>query len=440
MNELDIIKKRLYSVIEVGSLHMNEFLKLADIKFSEEIDSAAITCQSRPTLLLNKEFIDTYCQSDEHLFMLVMHELYHVILGHTHLFKRQTLIDNIAFDAIINAILCRTFSDDRYTSFFTSINSETSFPGVLLRPKGKKTPKEFVPILENLYYAHTGTYYEVYESISKNLDKLLKKRKKEYILLGNHIDNDENTNDPLLNKILGDVISKWPKYMVTDGRDLGGEIKSKTVELARAKRSSLLKMKRLLRKSGVLEGNISKRNISEQSISQETISMIPNYKDRTLLTKSLFYEKPLLYNSTVNYSKLVHKSYIKTLVYLDVSGSVIDDIKEFAPLLLKPYKNKEIELYAFSTIVVPISYNDFKEGKFETTCGTLIDSVFDHYFSLPRKKQTKKILILTDGYVGQVSRGLYEKIKERNVQIYVGLFGKYRKEDLMNITKYFEEF
>lgn len=167
MNELDIIKKRLYSVIEVGSLHMNEFLKLADIKFSEEIDSAAITCQSRPTLLLNKEFIDTYCQSDEHLFMLVMHELYHVILGHTHLFKRQTLIDNIAFDAIINAILCRTFSDDRYTSFFTSINSETSFPGVLLRPMGKKTPKEFVPILENLYYAHTGTYYEVYESISK---------------------------------------------------------------------------------------------------------------------------------------------------------------------------------------------------------------------------------------------------------------------------------
>ena len=44
-------------------------------------------------------FIDKYCKTDEHLFMLVMHELYHKILGHTTLFGKTTIIENIVFDA-----------------------------------------------------------------------------------------------------------------------------------------------------------------------------------------------------------------------------------------------------------------------------------------------------------------------------------------------------
>ena len=36
---------------------------------------------------------------DEHLFLLVMHELHHVLLGHTRLFPRASRAHNIAFDA-----------------------------------------------------------------------------------------------------------------------------------------------------------------------------------------------------------------------------------------------------------------------------------------------------------------------------------------------------
>ncbi|MDY6431009.1 MAG: hypothetical protein SPL00_04390 [Bacilli bacterium] len=441
MSEIDDIKKRLFSVIPTSSLHMMEFLKLMDIRFTDtETNSAAVTCSSRPELLLNKAFVETYCKTDEHLFMLVMHELYHIVLGHTHLFKRHTEIDNIAFDAVINAILCRMFPGEEYTSFFKSINSEESFPGCILRPIGNKTHQKFIPILKNLYFTNTGTYFEVYECISKELEELLKNWSIKYVLLGNHSDDNDDMNNPLLKKMLDKVISKWPREIVVNGRDLGGELEDKTIKFAKAERNAQNKMKRLLRKSGVVEGSVCKRKMSVQYLQEEAISVVPDFKDRTLLTKSIVYSQPLLYNSSLINKKIVRESNIQSLVYLDVSGSVVNEINHFAPLLLKPYKNKECLLFAFSTIVVPVSYQDFRKGKYKSTGGTSLDCIFEHYFSLPKKKQTKKVLILTDGETGKVADEYYQRIKQQKIEVYCGLFGRYTKNDMENITKYFEEF
>ena len=439
MSEINDIKKRLFAVIPTSSLHMMEFLKLMDIRFSEdETASAAITCSVRPELILNKSFIDTYCQSNEHLFMLVMHELYHIILGHTHLFKRHSEIDNIAFDAVINAMLCRMFPGEEYVSFFQNANSEETFPSCILRPLGKNTPAKFIPILKNLYLTNTGTYFEVYECILKELKDLLQNG--QYLLLGNHSRHNDDMNNPLLKRMFDEVITKWPKEMTFNGRDLGGELEDKVIQLAKADRIAKNKMKRLLRKSGVLLGNISKRQNSTQYLKEDAISLVPDYKDRTLLAKSLVYQKPLLYHSTLINRQRVRESNVCSMVYLDVSGSVVDEIRHFAPLLLKPYQNKECLLFTFSTTVTSISYQDFRDGKFKSTGGTSLDCIFKHYFSLPKHKQTKKILILTDGDTGQVSSTYYQKIKASQVEIYCGLFGNYTKDYLLNITKYFEEF
>lgn len=441
MSDIDDIKRRLFSVIPTSSLHMMEFLKLMEIRFAEEeTKSAAVTCTSRPELLLNKAFVDSYCKTDEHLFMLVMHELYHIILGHTHLFKRHTDIDNIAFDAVINAILCRMFPGEEYVSFFTSINSDETFPGCILRPIGNKTPLKYIPVLKNLYYTNTGTYFEVYECITNELEEMLKNGQIKYVLLGNHDDNNDDMSNPLLKKMLDKVISKWPREMIVNGRDLGGELEDKTIEFAKAERNAQNKMKRLLRKSGVIQGSVSKRKMSIQYVQEDATLVTPDYKDRTLLTKSIIYEQPLLYNSALINSKVVRDSNVQSLVYLDVSGSVVDDINHFAPLLLKPYKNKECLLFAFSTIVVPVSYQDFRKGKYKSTGGTSLNCIFEHYFSLPKKKQTKKVLILTDGETGKVADDYYQKIKQQKIEVYCGLFGRYTKDDMSNITKYFEEF
>lgn len=441
MSDIDDIKKRLFSVLPTSSFHMIEFLKLMDIRYVEkETDTAAVTCTARPELLLNKKFIDTYCKTDEHLFMLIMHELYHVILGHTHLFKRTTEIDNIAFDAVINAMLCKMFPAEEYVSFFTSINTDETFPGCILRPIGKKTPKKYIPTLKNLYYTETGTYYEVYECIATELSEMLKEGKIKYVLLGNHSSGNDDMHNPLLKKMMDDIISKWPRAKITDGRDLGGELEDKTIQFELKNRKNLNKMKRLLRMSGVLNGQALKTKQSVKNVKEDAIMVTPDYKDRTLLAKSIIYKQPLLYNSSLITPKPVRKSEVQTLVYLDVSGSVVDDIIHFAPLLLRPYKNKECLLFAFSTIVVPVSYQEFRKGKYQSTGGTSLDCIFEHYFSLPVKKQVKKILILTDGCTGDLNTNYYQRIEENKIQVYCGLFGNYTKDYMSNITKYFEEF
>ncbi len=466
MSEIDDIKKRLFSVLPTSSLHMMEFLKLMDVRFAdEETNSAAVTCSARPELLLNKKFIDTFCQKDEHLFMLVMHELYHIILGHTHLFHRHSKIDNIAFDAIINAILCRMFPDEEYVSFFTSINRDEFFPGCILRPLGKNTPLKYYPVLKNLYYTNTGTYFEVYELIISELADMFeegdlddlqdecggdnddennpgttKKRKIRYVLLGNHDDNNDDVCNPLLKKMLDEVISKWPREIVTNGRDLGGEVVNNTFEFTKTEKNAQMKMKRLLRKSGVLNGHASKRKTSIHYIKEDAVLVTPDYKDRTILTKSMIYGQPLLYNSSLISPRIVKDDNVQTLVYLDVSGSVVDDINRLASLLLKPYKNHECLLFAFSTVVVSVSYKDFRKGNYKSSGGTSIDCIFEHYFSLPKRRQAKRILILTDGQTGKVKEGYYQKIKEKKIEVYCGLFGNHTKDYMSNITKYFEEF
>ena len=437
------IKERLFSVIPTSSLHMIEFLKLMNIRLvdDKETETAAVTCTSRPELLLNKQFIDKYCKTDEHLFMLVMHELYHIVLGHTQLFKRHTMIDNIAFDAIINATLCRNFPGDEYTSFFKGTNTDESFPGCILRPIGDKTPAKYIPILKRLYYTETGTYYEVYECIAQEMKDAIKNGKSKFVLLGNHNDDNDDMTNPLLNEMFDDIVSEWPDGSMKDKRTLGGELEDKKTEIAKAERRKEIKMRRLLLKAGVLNGNVSKSAVSIQPTQEEVTSFVPDYKDRTLLAKSITYGQPLLYNSSLNNYKAVRESNIQTLVYLDVSGSVENDIKKIIPLLLRPYKNKECALFVFSTVVAPVSYKDFIEGKYKSTGRTHIDCIFEHYFSLPKKTRNKKILVLTDGYTGKVKDEYCRKIKEDKIEIYCGLFGhSTTKCYVSNIAKYFEEF
>lgn len=66
--------------------------------------------------------------------MLVMHELHHVLLGHTTLFPRATPVQNFVFDAVINGIVCRMFPAKEHTGFFTDYYDTGSFPMCLLRP------------------------------------------------------------------------------------------------------------------------------------------------------------------------------------------------------------------------------------------------------------------------------------------------------------------
>ena len=87
-------------------------------------------------MLVNPDFVAEHCVRDEHLFLLVMHELWHVLLGHTTLYARPTAAHNIAFDAIINAGLARQHPEAAYRGFFEALNPVDSFPGAAAATTG----------------------------------------------------------------------------------------------------------------------------------------------------------------------------------------------------------------------------------------------------------------------------------------------------------------
>ena len=128
------LKRRLVNCLPAATFELETFCRLAGIEVTDKIPTAAVECVYRPRLLINPEFVEKYCTRDEHLFLLVMHELWHIILAHTRMYSRATPAHNIAFDAIINATLSRMFPEPEYRGFFEKINPEEKFPQVLLRP------------------------------------------------------------------------------------------------------------------------------------------------------------------------------------------------------------------------------------------------------------------------------------------------------------------
>ena len=210
MSEEEKIVARILDVIPPHSFEMATFLSLFRVRFSDKTETACVTCGDSPELLLNRDFVAAHCPTDEHLFMLVMHELYHVILGHTALFPRSSEVRNIVFDAVINAILCSLFPNPAFTSFFTDYYPSDQMPFALLRPKGEGTPPAAEAALKRLYDGSgAGTYHDVYEALLASgcvREIAMSSVGGKPLLLGSHGEEDEGISPELADMIRNTTI------------------------------------------------------------------------------------------------------------------------------------------------------------------------------------------------------------------------------------------
>lgn len=434
------IKNRLFNVIPVGTLEMQQFLQMFSIEFSTtETESASVSCKIRPKLFLNPDFIKKYCKADEHLFMLIMHELYHVILGHTVLFKQHSIISNIAFDAVINSMLCKMFPQEQYISFFTQLNSSNKIPSCFLRPPAYDNPQEAKGILKNLYHTEMVTYFEIYQIL---IEKFFKNIKKDgFILIGNHNKSQNAKKNPILEDVVGKIISKCSKIYKGNGRGIGKDIEKINIKYKNSKKDLKKKMTNFLKKAGIESEETVKTKLKIRLRNQAALTFMPNFFDRTITAKKMLMDNVLLYNRQVSNAQPITENNLKSLVYLDVSGSVQEKLQKFVPLLIKPYKEKQCLMFCFSDAVTETNPKDFIKGNFDSTGGTDINCVFKHFFKLPKKKRAKKVIVLTDGDTGRIEGKYKNLIKEKNIKIYCGLFGEEpQKRDLKDVVKTFEEF
>ena len=98
------IADQLLGSFPSGTYCLPALLSLAEIVETTSVATAAVECTLRPRFLINPEWVAQHAQTSEKLVMLTMHELHHVVLGHTRLFARATPLDNLVFDAVINSV------------------------------------------------------------------------------------------------------------------------------------------------------------------------------------------------------------------------------------------------------------------------------------------------------------------------------------------------
>lgn len=457
------IRARILNVLPAATFHMDRFFQFADVVLSDRTETACVEVGPQPRLHLNAGFVGKFCRRDEHLLMLVLHELYHVILGHTRLFPRLTKAHNIAFDAVINSMLCRQFRDPLYVGFFTGLNGARRYPGRLLRPPQGwpgtcraatgASPKERE--LMSLLYgprADSVTYEDILGVIQPVLPDAAEgagqddsgggraEHHSNYVLLGDHGgqggsgEKDEfASKDPLVREILQRVAADWPvgaglRVGRGDGRT-AADFLMPTPRSPRAEFTSALK--RLLDRAGVLRPEPKSPYAWKRlTCGLDITTVLPDWRDRHVHAwEALTCSAPLLYRSEIITNRPRWRRRRVAHVYIDISGSMSEHLPWLAAALEPVQRGGQCRVFAFSTVVVEIRRGGLLKDRIPNTFGTKISCVYDHLLALPRQQTPRQVVVITDGVTGRPQATQVAEAQDRKVRVTVGLVGSGSSSD-----------
>lgn len=473
------LARRLLNVLPAGTYAMHRFLDLVDVTVDEVSPTACVEAGAQPRLHLNKAFLETHCQTDEHLFLLVMHELRHIILGHTSLYPRITPLHNIAFDAIINATLCHEMPGAEYTAFFQAINDTDSTAGRLLRPPADWSPQvhagEWIKVrskdvpalygrkmsarerwlLHRLYYKNPPrvTVQEIVDLLESQAPNA---ECPGVVLLGDHGrphgssaaaatgrqgDADAGAlRDAVMKSIMKDMAERWKS--AGKARGLGGEVTDFLLEKERdPRRDFLAALRALLQKAGIFS-NRDCRSFAWKPVVHtiETRSVIPEWRDRHAAAKEILLDAPpILYQSWVDRKSRRWSPTSESHVYLDISGSMSEELPWLAAALNPLETSGRCRVFVFSTVVDSVRRGRLLVDRVKNTGGTDINCVLEHILSLPKAKMPRKVVVLTDGYTGVPAPKLADQIKSHGIAMYVGLIGTASDYYLRSYAKLIEQ-
>lgn len=417
------IADRIYGCFPSGTYCLPALLRVLEVVETTSVETAAIECKALPRLLINPEFVAKHAASSEKLLMLVLHELHHLLLGHTRLYPRPTALDNLAFDAVINATLSQLFPVPEYLSMFTDFYDEGDLFACFLRPPRGWRPKEtFVAptalqgdgedlrylreVYAALYSEKGATYNEVRDALGRALwmtkDRTQPGTPEEELppLLGDHSNESTTpssssgnleTRAPALLSAVREIVERWPQPPTPIvGRSIDEFLKAKGVQPARTSPSA--KLRRLMYLIADQGGSRGSPHPTATPLSVS--SAVPRSTRRGVVLRALG-ANPMLHEHNIEQRRMLSVSE-RVHVYLDVSGSVEQMIPMLYGVILASRNYVHPVVHTFSTTVADITLKQLARGKVKTTGGTSIDCVADHI----RKNGVRRAVLITDGYVG----------------------------------------
>jgi len=408
-----LLVARVLDAVPARGYEMTALLSLLRIEVTRAVPTAAVSCQRRPVLRINPDFVEAHCQSDEHLFLLVMHELHHVLLGHTRLFPRLTPLHNLAFDAVINALLCLRFPEAAYTSFFSGLYGASSgSPRLLAPPSPVLTGDATLDALHQSIYANGGiTAEEIFETIQR----VAPPPPPDLLLLGSHGEDVDawGTDSAAASDVvvaIREIVERWPKPRdVRLGRSLSDLMDARTIETLTPERAVRAVVRRALCAAATRPGGPRVR--TEATVDAQVV--LPTLQDRRATVARALARNPLLYRRSLPNPR--GKAGRRAAVYLDVSGSMDAYLAPLYGALRALRTHVASEVHLFSTVVRTVPLGALCRGRVESTGGTDIGCVLEHALTI----DAPRVLVVTDGYVGSPHESLGRRYRTRGPELRV---------------------
>lgn len=412
------LTQRVLMAFPAGTYCLPALLRLLRIEPSRSVPTACVECLSQPRMLINPDFVERHANTPERLMMLVMHELHHVILGHTRLYERITPLDNIVLDAVINATLCRLFPDDACTELFRSLYQTDQFPHCMLRPpvgwnpdNGEWSLPEALddpgrPLAAAAYRSLYGPAGAGYAEIREAIRAALAESDPDttpLVLLGDHRDQGTGESSssgglesrcPVLLDEIRRVVKRWPTPPLPNiARSWGDALKRTRVKPRRSSRRSQLQ--RLLRRIG---GGGRSGGVPRSDLVRWTVQTAVPSSDRRAMVQRRLGHRPLLHQAELARVQPL-RSGDRVHVYLDVSGSVDPIIPALYGAIISCSEFIHDRVHLFSTEVSSVTVGELRRGVRVTSRGTCISCVARHI----ARNRIRRAVIVTDGYVGRVN-------------------------------------
>ena len=450
------ILNRIHNLIAAMPYGLEKMLSLMDIEESTDVKTACVPIGGRPKIVLNPEYVTANCETDEKLYMLIQHELHHVLLGHTRLFKRTTPQHNIAFDAIINAMLCRAKPEPEWTALFRDSYAHDKFPECLLRPPNNFPNKPIFPegmpenvcaVIESIYYSQSGTFFDVFALLVKVVHVTLPKDMDGQAmakmfgnegfglspdsdliadLLGNHDEDSrglESQDDPDLFDIVREIVEDWPQPPTPiAGRSLNDVLNERIVEKVDVSRLVIRQMTDAVLSSVVSRG---KEKGGIWDVKYERYQQFLPARDRRAFAMQQVGGLIPMYVADIPKEISTRN---EVAVYVDVSGSMQHYPNYLIRALQAVQRRVKVRTFVFSTVVDEVLLENVDKPSYSTTHGTSGLIVWRHI----KENDFTSVVVLTDGYVGKVEPQFHDLRKRVNIQFLITPEGW--KDDVQSIA------
>ena len=378
-------------------------------RVKEDPDCQTASINKQGTLRYNPDFVIKHVKTKGDLFSLIFHETLHKVFGH--FIYNSGEIENIAADAIINAVISNIYSISSHRGeLFKNLYPPKGLTGIL-RPDSNMYNSRYSCVYQNLYktnYGHSSSRSLTTGELIQSLKILIDVENVPVILLiGSHgqAGKDEFPAE-ITSKLAADIRSALGRNDSQAG--YFESLEQLFIEVIKSRLS-------LPRK--ILEKYTTNRKIdrfkelyNRQARTTSPIPIYPSKRDLTLIACGIW---PAHFH---NQQMKLYERKKGIAIYLDVSGSVNEYLPEIIGVIMK-LQNKLSTVFLFSNAVVETPVKKLILGQIETTYGTDFDCIAQSII----ENQYDKTVVITDGYAS-LSDDLSEKIKKQKVKILTILF------------------